>query len=70
LHAKDPVDEEKLPPGQREHVVEPASEKLPDGHDEHPDAIIVPGSVTEPAYPGAQIVHAETESLPVDELLV
>ena len=36
----------------------------------HPVALPVPTFLILPAYPGAQIVHAETESLPVDELLV
>ena len=32
-----------------------------------PDALIVPAFVTVPAYPGAQIVHADTDILPVAE---
>ena len=36
----------------------------------HPAALSVPGFVTVPAYPGAQIVQAETDVLPADDPVV
>jgi hypothetical protein len=35
-----------------------------------PDALSVPGLMIVPAYPGAQIVHEETDILPVDNTVV
>jgi hypothetical protein len=35
-----------------------------------PDALTVPGLMIVPAYPGAQIVHEDTDVLPVDESVV
>ena len=37
---------------------------------EQPAAFIVPGFVTVPAYPGAQMVQEETDVLPVEEPVV
>ena len=36
----------------------------------HPAALLVPDPVTVPAYPGAQIVQAEMEILPVEDPVV
>jgi hypothetical protein len=35
-----------------------------------PDALTVPGLMIVPAYPGRQIVHEETDVLPVDNALI
>lgn len=50
--------------------VAPAKEKEPLEHSKQPAAFTVPGFVTLPAKPGAQIVHAEIDVLPVVELVV
>lgn len=42
----------------------------PAAHVLHPVALVVPGLVTVPVYPGAQTVHAETDVLPGDKSVV
>jgi hypothetical protein len=51
--------------GHVRHVVLPAAEYVPIAHAEHPAAFTVPASVTSPAYPGAQVVHEDTDVAPV-----
>ena len=51
-------------------AVAPAEETLPAGQMVHPEALIDPGFVIVPAYPGAQIVQAETDVLPADDPVV
>ena len=62
--------EEYEPMLQEQHVDAPAAEQLPAEHILQPDALEVPEFVTVPAYPGAQIVHAETDILPVADPVV
>jgi len=59
-----------MPVGSGEHVAAPASEKVPAPQAAQPAALSVPGLVTAPAKPGAQIVHAATEVLLVCEAVV
>ena len=56
--------------GSAEQFEAPAPEYVPDGQIEQPAAASVPGLVTAPAQPGAQIVQAATEVLPVCEPVV
>jgi hypothetical protein len=65
-----PSEDMYLPAGQDEQNLTPAEEKLPAKQIIQPEALIVPGSLTVPAYPGAQIVQAETDVLPVAEPVV
>ena len=65
-----PLADVEMPTGQEVHVDAPTPAYAPAGQSEHPPALTVPGSVTVPAYPGAQMVHAETEVLPVEEPVV
>ena len=50
--------------GQLRQITESAAENEPTSQAEHPAAFTVPGSVTSPAYPGAQIVHDCTDVAP------
>ena len=59
-----------IPIGSGEHTAAPASEKVPAPHAAQPAALSVPGLVTVPAKPGAQIVQAATEVLLVCEAVV
>ena len=45
-------------------------ENLPRGHMVHPAALAVPEPVTVPAYPAAQIVHADTDVLPEEDVVI
>ena len=61
----------KMPVGQEVQEDAPAADLYePAAHAVHPEAFAVPGFVIFPVYPGAQIVHEETEELPGDELVV
>lgn len=68
-----PVEESvvNMPEGHEIQDVEPAADLYePAAHALHPVALVVPGFVIFPAYPGAQMVHAETDVLPGDEPVV
>jgi hypothetical protein len=58
------------PVGSGEHAVAPAREKVPALQAAQPAAVAVPGLVTVPAKPRAQIVQAATEVLLVCEAVV
>ena len=59
-----------MPVGSGEHATAPASEKVPALQAAQPAEEAVPGLVTVPAKPGAQIVHAATEVLLVCDAVV
>ena len=59
-----------MPVGSGEQAAAPASEKVPAPHAAQPAAEAVPGLVTVPAKPAAQIVQAATEVLLVCEAVV
>jgi hypothetical protein len=59
-----------MPVGSGEQAAAPASEKVPAPHAAQPAAESVPGLVTAPAKPGAQMVQAATEVLLVCEAVV
>ena len=65
-----PLDDVEIPEGQDVQLDAPAPAYEPAGQIVQPAALTVPEFITIPAYPGAQIVHAETEGLPVDEPVV
>jgi hypothetical protein len=65
-----PVVAPHVPPGQLVQVDALANAYLPRGQIVQPAALLVPDPVTDPAYPGAQIVQSETEILPVAEPVV
>ena len=65
-----PLADVEIPEGQEVQLVEPTPAYAPAGQSEHPPALTVPGFVTVPAYPGAQMVHAETDVLPAEEPVV
>ncbi len=60
----------KVPSGHSEHVVLPAPENEPAGHAAQPAALAVPGFVTTPAKPGAQVEHVERVVCPDAEPVV
>ena len=55
------------PVGQEEHEEVPPKLYVFGAQTVQPDAVIVPAFVTVPEYPGAQIVHADTDALPIAE---
>ena len=60
----------EIPEGQEVQMDAPAEGYEPAEQALHPDEFIVPEFVTVPAYPGAQMVHAETDVLPVADPVV
>ena len=60
----------EIPIGQDVQDDEPAEEYDPAEQIIHPAALYVPEFVTNPAYPGAQIEHAETDELPNPDVVI
>ena len=60
----------EIPEGQEVQMDAPAPANEPAAHALHPAEFTVPEFVTVPAYPGAQMVQAETDILPVADPVV
>jgi hypothetical protein len=65
-----PADEEKEPAGHGVQLAAPAPAKDPAGQSAQPIAPSVPGAVTTPQKPGAQMVQAATDAHPAAEPVV
>ena len=60
----------EIPEGHEVQIDAPAPAYEPAAHEVHPAEFVVPEFVTVPAYPGAQMVQAATDVLPVADPVV